>query len=265
MGTRLAGCGIKAKTIPWEPNRSAPGGKKMLDHLLNVCGQRLRGIPRTPAEVNYSLQMLSVMRELGWHKSVGVGKPVEARGTAIPWYSYPALEWLGPRVKPSDAVFEYGAGNSTVWFGCRTERVVSVEHDSRWLAQVRGMVGENVTLLSRSALPDTVTGHDESPYVASLEEFAPGSFDIIVIDGVERVACAGVAIPRLRQDGIVIFDDSDRPAFRPGIERLHEYGFGRIDFYGFTGQTGTRKCTSIFSRFGTRWTAENVPLVSQGW
>lgn len=246
-------------------NRSAPKRAGTFERLLNVFLHRLRGVPRSFAEANYSLQMLSILREMGWHKSVQARKPVEACGAAAPWYTYAALDWLAPRVKSTDVVFEYGAGNSTVWFGRHSRHVTSVEHDPRWLAEVRRMVGNNVTLISRSTHPNNTPSQGNSPYVTALQQFKPGSFDIIVIDGVERVACASIAPAWLKPEGIVIFDDSDRPAFAPGVEHLHQQGFGRIDFYGFTAQVGIRKCTSIFSRFGTRWTAENVPLVFQGW
>jgi hypothetical protein len=127
------------------------------------------------------------------------------------------------------------------------------------------MVGSNVTLLFRATSGTEATVEDESPYYRALHEYPPKSFDIIVIDGMERVQCTYAAPSRLRDDGIIVLDNSDRISFRPGIDYLHKQGFGRIDFYGFVAQVGTRHCTSIFSMFGTRWTTENVPLVSQGW
>ena len=81
----------------------------MRNRLLKVLQQRLRGIPRTPREVNFSLQALSVMRSLGWHRSLHEGHPVDKGGSPIPWYTYAALEWLAPRVKRTDVVFEFGA------------------------------------------------------------------------------------------------------------------------------------------------------------
>ncbi len=140
-----------------------------------------------------------------------------------------------------------------------------MEHAPEWVDKVRTMVGTNVTFLLRTAVGDEEIIDRASPYSSSLEEFSPGSFDIIVIDGMERVRCAQVAPSRLRDDGIIIFDNSDRTAFKPGIAHLHEQGFGRIDFYGGIAQLGIRSCTSVFSKFGTRWTTANVPLVFQGW
>jgi hypothetical protein len=126
------------------------------------------------------------------------------------------------------------------------------------------MVGSNVSLLFRTTSGTEATAEGESPYYSTLHEYPPKSFDIIVIDGMERVQCAYAAPSRLRDDGIIVFDNSDRIPHRPGIDYLHKQGFGRMDFCGFAAQVGTRTCTSIFSMFGTRWTTENVPLVFQG-
>jgi hypothetical protein len=235
----------------------------MNSHFLKAFQQRVQGIPRTPREVNRSLQMLSEMRSLGWHKSLRETHPIDKSGSPIPWYSYAQLEWLMPRVRRTDTVFEFGAGYSTVWYGQHAKEVIAVEHNSGWLNEVQAKVGSNVTLVFRSTAGTEATVEGESPYYSALLEYAPKSFDIIVIDGMERVQCAYAAPSRLRDDGIIVFDNSDRIPFRPGIDHLHKLGFGRIDFYGFATQVSTRTCTSIFLKFGTRWTTENVPLVPQ--
>jgi predicted O-methyltransferase YrrM len=170
-----------------------------------------------------------------------------------------------PRVKRTDTVFEFGAGYSTAWYGQHAKQVIAVEHNPRWLDDVRTMVSSNVTLLFRTTSGTDATVEGDSSYFSALQEYPPKSFDIIVIDGMERLQCAHGAPSRLRDDGIIVFDNSDRVPYRPGIDYLHKQGFGRIDFYGFVSQFGTRSCTSIFSMFGTRWNTENVPLVSQGW
>lgn len=236
----------------------------MLGHILQVMKQRMRGLPRTPSELNNSLQFLSVMRGLGWHESIRRGYPVDEQGEPLPWYTYSALEWVKPRVKKTDAVFEYGAGYSTIWYGRHVRQVISVEDYVLWLEKVRPMVGSNVTLLHRISSTGTPTSCERnSAYASAIEEYPPASFDIIVVDGKERSKCASMAASRLREDGIIIFDNSDWPQCKAGVDCLHSQGFGRIDFYGSVAQVGTRNCTSVFSKFGTRWTSENIPLINQ--
>lgn len=240
-------------------------GLSDMNHILQVLRQRAQGVPRSLRELNYSLQLLALLRTQGWQSSVRQRKPIDQNGNAIPWYTYSAVEWLKPQVKKSDVVFEYGAGYSTVWYSRHVKEVVAVEHDSRWLECIRTGVGSNVTFLPRPSSGTEVDSNGVSQYSTALEDYLPASFDLIAIDGMERVQCAYVAPSRLRDDGVIIFDNSDRPAFAPGIEYLHAQGFGRIDFYGLVSQVGTSSCTSVFSRSSSRWINPNVPPVFQGW
>lgn len=78
--------------------------------VSSALRQRISGFPRTVRELNYSLQMLSVMRGMGWHRSVARDLPLAENGAPQPWYTYPALEWILPRVKRTHRVFEFGGG-----------------------------------------------------------------------------------------------------------------------------------------------------------
>ena len=46
----------------------------------------------------------------------------------------------------------------------------------------------------------------------------PGEFDLVVVDGRARVACLQHAAKRLAPGGIVLFDDTQRPRYRAGLE-----------------------------------------------
>lgn len=151
------------------------------------------------------------------------------------------------------------------WYSEHAGEVVTVEDNAAWLDQVRKMVGANVTLMHRKITGDDATSVGESEYCTAIEAYPAKTFDIVLIDGKERNRCAETAPARLRDDGILIFDNSDKKKFRPGIAHLHSQGFGRIDFYGFVAQVGTGNCTSVFSRKFDGWNAENLPLMFQGW
>ena len=58
----------------------------------------------------------------------------------------------------------------------------------------------------------------------------PGQFDILVIDGRDRVNCIKNGIGALRPGGVVIWDNSDREEYRSGYDLLTAAGFGRLDF-----------------------------------
>jgi predicted O-methyltransferase YrrM len=228
--------------------------------------QRLAGLPRSIPEVNRSLQHLANLRELGWHESVGCGASVDADGGPLPWYTYPCIEWLAARLKGDDKVFEFGAGSSTLWYAARVRRVVSVEHDRAWYSQLIESVPENVELhLHHIDQVDKRSLNIASdPYVNCIKSYLPLSFDVIVVDGVHRPTCSMAAITHLKEDGLLILDNSDRPAYRSAIEQLADHGLGRIDFYGFAPGSGILGCTSVFARSFERWVTARSAIRTWG-
>ena len=103
-----------------------------------------------------------------------------------------------------------------------------------------------------------------SPYVGCIDRYPAGSFDVVVVDGVERPACGAAAIARLKPDGLLVLDNSDRPAYRGAIELLTERGYGRIDFFGFAPGSGVSGCTSVFARSFDRWVSASSVLRTWG-
>jgi hypothetical protein len=196
---------------------------------------RIAGLPRRLVELNRSLQFLASMRQLGWHASIQRGASVDVTGSPLPWYTYACIEWLERRLRPSDIAFEFGTGFSTLWYSGRVDRVVAVDHDPDWFARLEPVIPGNVDLRLCSSQGDEVgsmdSGLEASEYLAAIGEFPAEWFDIVVVDGQERIACAAAALNHLKPDGLLVLDNSDRPAYRAAIEHLHGNGLGRIDFY----------------------------------
>jgi hypothetical protein len=208
---------------------------RMFTRLLTAFLERMRGVPQSYRELERSLTLLSVLRSIGWQKSIRAGGPVDARGREIPWFSYPAIDWLESRIKSTDKVLEFGAGHSTLWFARKAAHVTSVEHDPAWVDKLRGRVPANVTLLA-------VT---ETNYLQAVPK---GKFNVIVIDGIRRTDCARRAVKLLAKGGMIIYDNSDRPEDAGGIEYLMKSGMYRIDFVGLVPQYGRITCTAVFFR-----------------
>jgi hypothetical protein len=214
----------------------------------------LRGVPTRPAELKRSLQLLAALRGLGWHDGIRRRTPIVGGTRSQPWFTYPSIAWLEPRLLSSDRVFEFGSGNSTLWFAERVTEVVSVEHDPAWIKQLEPFLPSNVSLLFRPTHGEEHVSHSNGPstYVSAID--AGGPFDVIVIDGVERNACALYAPEHLSSDGLILYDNSDRPGARKAVEELGRAGFGRVDFVGFPPSNGNLQCTSIFLRStSSRW------------
>ena len=73
----------------------------------------------------------------GWMKSFDEGFSQDENGEALPWMSYPAIEFLKENLRKENCVFEFGAGASTLFFTKRVKKVVTLETDPRWFEIIK--------------------------------------------------------------------------------------------------------------------------------
>jgi precorrin-6B methylase 2 len=180
----------------------------------------------------------SALKEYGWFHTFTSGQSVDAAGNPIPWYTYPFIFFLEPRLKPEFRVFEYGSGNSTRWYGARVNSITAVEDDEAWIKQLRPKLPSNAQILNRSL--------DES-YVQAVNS-NQSQFDIIVVDGRKRVRCASYAIDFLTPTGVLILDNSEREWYQPAKDLLEQRGFKRLDFKGMGPIISYEFCSTVFYR-----------------
>jgi SAM-dependent methyltransferase len=152
-----------------------------------------------------------------------------------PWWTYGAIDVVERHLAALDGrarVFEYGSGASSVWLGRRAGEVHSVEHHGGWAEVMRRVLADTgladkVELIevpaTRSHEPLVPSGrrgedgNDYADYVNAIDR-VEGDFDLIVVDGRARVACMQAAARRLAPGGIILFDDTQRPRYRSGMD-----------------------------------------------
>jgi hypothetical protein len=167
------------------------------------------------------------------------GRAVDKEGKPLPWYTYPAIELLGNKDFTGRSVVEFGAGQSTLWWSGRAEQVLSFEDDFLWYGWLKSRVPANVRLMF------TANG------VADVDEHLSNQqFDVAVIDGLDRFACAQKALNVITNDGAIVLDNSDgfwgQNGSYPIIDLFRDHGFSRVDFYGHAPGVILPACTSIF-------------------
>ena len=178
----------------------------------------------------------------GWLRSMEENAAVDVNGDPIPWITYPALDFLEGRILPEMVVFEYGSGNSTFWWSKRVHRLVSCEHDKEWYASFCSHIPENTTYVLRRAKGGS------TDYATEISKYKD-MFDIVVIDGRDRVNCVKNGLASLHHDGVIVWDNSDRiDEYQEGFAILKENGFKSLDFWGMGALATRRWCTSIFYR-----------------
>jgi hypothetical protein len=150
----------------------------------------------------------------------------------MPWWTYRAIsyvdQWLAARTEPV-RVFEYGSGASTAYLRRRADEVYSVENHASFAELIAPMLAQagGCHLEVREGVPSEhpligskkpgYENQDFSHYVAVIDEVG-GEFDLIVIDGRAREACLVAAVPHLKNDGIIIFDNTHRGRYRKAIK-----------------------------------------------
>ncbi|MCC7211921.1 MAG: class I SAM-dependent methyltransferase [Candidatus Brocadia sp.] len=189
----------------------------------------------------YSLHCLKksgFLYEIGWFKSFREGRSIDGAGNPIPWITYPTISFLEKRIKKHMTVFEYGCGYSTLWWASRVRHVISCEHDRQWYEKMRNAMPPNVELY----YADLDLGNS---YIKKIAEYQ-SKFDIVVLDGRDRVRCAKNALFALKENGVILWDNSDRNSYEEGFDYLFEKGFKKIDFEGMGPVNTYSWCTSVF-------------------
>jgi hypothetical protein len=212
--------------------------RNVLGGWANALTSRM--IARLPKEWQVVLSNARTLAyDYGQAATVRSGVPADRSGGTLPWYTYPAIEYLSSFDLSGRSVFEYGAGQSSAFWSARASSVTSVEHDAAWYDQVKAKKHPNHQLLLEANL-------ERYPSViASLDR----QFDVIVIDGRARTRCAEIAPQFLAPDGLLVFDNTDW--YPRCAQRLRERGLFQVDFSGFGPINSYTWTTSVFLRAAT--------------
>ena len=178
------------------------------------------------------------LKDIGWFKSFDTRSPVDEFADPIPWVTYSFIDFIKGRLNKQHAVFEFGSGNSTFFYAKYAGIVVSVEHDKDWYDKIVSKKPGN----SEMIFCELIRGGDYSNMPVKLEE----KFDIIIVDGRDRVNCATKAVDALSPKGVIVLDDSEREKYKPAIDFLIKRGFKHIPFSGISPGLFYLKSTSVF-------------------
>ncbi|MDO9633169.1 MAG: hypothetical protein Q7I92_14815 [Humidesulfovibrio sp.] len=178
--------------------------------------------------------------EHGQRRSIEEMASIDAQGRPLPWYTYPMIEQLQQFDLSGCQVFEYGCGNSSLWWAERAARVCSMEHNSEWADRMMERAPANLRI--------TCT-EDKEEYVSAIRA-SGGPFDVIIIDGRWRLACSQEAPSHLNPGGLIVFDNSDWYVEAPEV--LLRQGFCRFDYSGFGPINNYCWTTSLFCRADIR-------------
>ena len=167
---------------------------------------------------------------------------------ALPWYTYPCIDFVRFQDFADCAILEFGGGQSTVFWAERARTVTTFEGDEQWFDRLKRKIPQNVSLtLVSMETPDRTAAEIRT----ALGPPADRKFDVVVIDGLFRPEMIPIAVDHLSGRGMIICDDSEGYGIYEGLAGS---GFMRVDFHGHQPGVLLPHCTSIYFRPGCQFT-----------
>ena len=185
-----------------------------------------------------SFGLKGYLSEIGWFKAFDTKSPIDHNLEPIPWVTYSFIDFIAERIKKDHTVFEFGSGNSTFYYAHRAQKVVSVEHDKDWFERISAAKPVNSELVFCEL-------HKDGDY-SKMPESMGQKFDLIIVDGRDRVNCCYHSLPALSERGVIVLDDSEREIYAAAINFFKKEGFRELSFSGISPGLFYRKSTSVF-------------------
>jgi len=220
--------------------------QKLRQKLRHYAPQKLRRYIKT-----YKILSLDFGHWNSFKKKI----PVDANNNPIPWYTYPAIEYLKQFDFSEKSIFEWGGGYSSLFWSERAREVVSVDNNREWVDEIEKQKKNNNLNL--------IYAEKKDAYLSSISR-QNKKFNVIINDGEYRFDCAKIAKRYLKDNGLVILDNSDW--FPNSAKTLRDSGLLQVDFSGFGPFNNYTWTTSLFfgSNFNFKTTKNRQPVHSIG-
>ena len=176
----------------------------------------------------------------GHFKSSLKAKAVDRHGEALPWYTYPCVDFIQQKDFTDCSVLEFGAGQSTLWWASQASSVLALEGDAAWHDHLKSKVPNNVKL-------ERVSATDPESCIKSvtnaLKKHGNPKFDVIVIDGLWRHEMVPISQKHLASTGFILCDNSLGYRMHTVFKGAK---FKRVDFFGIPPGVSAQNVSSIF-------------------
>jgi hypothetical protein len=189
----------------------------------------------------------------------------------MPWLSFGAIKFISKIATPEMSVFEYGSGGSTLFWSSKVKQVISIEHERGWHDRMQEELKKNniknVEYILAEAEPDECFTNKNfaSPdhyissdplfkekkfesYAKQIDRFPNQFFDIVIVDGRARPSCILHAINKIKVNGFLIVDNSERDHYSPSFASLRNWK--KLDFMGAVPYDYHFSQTSIYQKIG---------------
>ena len=163
------------------------------------------------------------------------------KGEPKPWLPEEAIVFLNQLLNRNSVVLEFGSGNSTLWLAKRAAKVVSYEHDREWWEKAAEKIWD-------SGIVNVMLIHDPDYPTKGITRPWPEQCDVTLVDGRGRVNCIMTCWDRVKPQGWIVLDNSERVGYKGAIEFLDGLKWSKVEKEGIV--SGQRDVTSFWKRPG---------------
>ena len=136
----------------------------------------------------------------------------------IPYMNNDEIIDLVTYINRDTEMLEIGGGNSTIFLSKIVKKLVTIEHDENWSKTIKSEMEKsnfNSNWELHVVKPSWKQSHPFSPaeegqflnYTNFILSLPNEQFDVILVDGRDRVKCAENSILKLKKNGILLIHD----------------------------------------------------------
>ena len=180
----------------------------------------------------------SFLYSTGWMLSFKENRSVDNRGKYMPWMNFSINKFLDDRLMKDLNLFEFGSGYSTLFYASKVKNVTSIEHMEKWFDYLEPLIPSNVNLIFQKK--------DFNDKYCRMINQTNQEYDVIIIDGRDRVNCFKQSINNLSIKGVIILDDSQREKYQDIFKISKKNGFKYLSIEGLKAAKPDYYRTTIF-------------------
>jgi hypothetical protein len=148
------------------------------------------------------------------------------RDKKIPFMTPEEIVDLVTYINRDSVILEIGGGDSTVFLSRLVKKIVTLEHNLEWAEKIRENTKgyESTVFVVEPNWPQPHPFHPAEEgqfekYLNFLKTLNDDQFDVVLVDGRDRVKCASASVSKLKSGGtLLVHDFWNRPKYHSVLD-----------------------------------------------
>ena len=159
-----------------------------------------------------------------------------------PWLSPSSVRFLRTYLTKEMNGLEFGSGISTLFIAPKVKQLISVEHNKQWYQLIserfknEGIANVDYRFIAQNdsnqfsdksfEMTEKMgfeVRRDYANYYMTVDSISDNSLDFLLVDGRARPECLYYAFPKMKKNGLIILDNSEREHYKIVFEFMKDY------------------------------------------